>query len=165
MDEWPNPSPADKPDPPQARVLALGQGRALSTLEEAVTLKAGHADTGGAFELLEISLPPYSGARQPHWHARQSEVLYVLEGTLAVTLGETTLTVRRGGCVVVPPGLAHVYWNPTGAGVMLLTIAAPTGREHLYAALAAANAEGALPPGRRRDLAAQHDEFSASTPF
>mgnify|MGYP000974025433 CR=1 FL=1 len=164
MDEWPSPSSTADGDQPQARVLAPGQGGRLAALAEPATLKAGQADTGGAFELMEASLAPYWDAGRRHRHARQSEVVYVLEGTLAVTLGDTTLTVRRGGCVVIPPGLAHVYWNPTGAAVALLVIAAPAGREHLNAALAAASADGALTPGQRLDLAAQHDEFSAPAP-
>lgn len=164
VDESRRPRHSGNPDQPQARILAAGQGRTWSAFDERVTIKADQADTGGAFELLEATLPPYSGAGQPHWHAQQSEVLYVLDGTLAMTLGDETLTVRRGGCVVVPPHLVHVIWNPTGASVTYLTLSAPAGREAFLAAMAAARAAGALNPPQLLVLAAQHDQFAPPAP-
>lgn len=46
-------------------------------------------------------------------HAQpEHEAWYVLEGTLAVRVGDHVHQVSAGGAVIVPGGTAHIFWNP-----------------------------------------------------
>jgi mannose-6-phosphate isomerase-like protein (cupin superfamily) len=47
-----------------------------------------------------------------HVHHEDDEAWYVLEGTLAVRLGEDDVVVPAGGVVIAPRGTRHTYWNP-----------------------------------------------------
>ncbi|WP_297549880.1 cupin domain-containing protein [Amycolatopsis sp.] len=75
------------------------------------TVKATVESTGGAFGLLEASVPPGSGP-PPHVHTRQDEAFYLLDGVLEVTAGEKTTVVRTGDFVYLPRGTAHWFRNP-----------------------------------------------------
>jgi mannose-6-phosphate isomerase-like protein (cupin superfamily) len=47
-----------------------------------------------------------------HRHVDEDEAWYVLEGTLAVRIGDDEIEVPAGGAAIVPAGTAHTYWNP-----------------------------------------------------
>nr|MCU0493336.1 cupin domain-containing protein [Chloroflexaceae bacterium] len=83
------------------------------------------AETGGAFSLVTLTLPPYHPGLPPHVHQRQAEGCYVLGGTLAFTHGDRTITLTHGASVLVPPGVPHTCWNPTAAPAAILLIYAP----------------------------------------
>jgi mannose-6-phosphate isomerase-like protein (cupin superfamily) len=57
----------------------------------------------------EIGIAVLRGDRDdaPHVHRRHHEALYVLEGELALTLGDRRLTAGAGSWVNVAPGVAH----------------------------------------------------------
>ncbi|RAQ98123.1 cupin domain-containing protein [Thermogemmatispora tikiterensis] len=46
-----------------------------------------------------------------HAHETMQEVFYLLEGEGLMTLGEQSLTVREGDCLLVPPLLPHEITN------------------------------------------------------
>jgi mannose-6-phosphate isomerase-like protein (cupin superfamily) len=46
-----------------------------------------------------------------HRHG-DDEAWYVLEGTLAVRIGDEEVEVPAGGAAIVPGGTAHTFWNP-----------------------------------------------------
>jgi hypothetical protein len=46
-----------------------------------------------------------------HEHA-EDEAWYVLEGTLAIRVGDDVHLISAGGAVIVPGGTAHTFWNP-----------------------------------------------------
>lgn len=81
-------------------------------------------ETSGAFALEVLTLPPYGGGPDAHVHA-YGEGLYVLSGTLAMTLGERTVIVRAGSAVYVEPGLLHTCWNPGASSATVLLIQTP----------------------------------------
>jgi quercetin dioxygenase-like cupin family protein len=86
---------------------------------ERVTFVKTAAETGG--ELLELELVwPRSGQRAPaHVHPEMEERYEVLEGTAAFRIGDEERKACAGGVVTVPPGTAHLAWNPTDAPVRL----------------------------------------------
>lgn len=87
------------------------------------TLLSGD-ETGQAFALEVLTLPPYASGPGAHAHAH-GEGHYVLSGTLAATLGERTVIVRAGSAVHVEPDLPHTCWNPGASPVVVLLIQAP----------------------------------------
>ncbi|MCQ8186033.1 cupin domain-containing protein [Parvularcula maris] len=44
----------------------------------------------------EVTLEPGGGTSIPHWHEREDELIYVLEGEVTVTEGEATYTLTAG---------------------------------------------------------------------
>jgi mannose-6-phosphate isomerase-like protein (cupin superfamily) len=95
------------------------------------------AHSNYAATLTELRLEPHYQGPAPHWHARTVKVCYVLEGTIAFTLGEHTLTATQGAPLLVRPRAAHTFWNPTAAPARLLIWASPAGYELFLAHLAA----------------------------
>jgi mannose-6-phosphate isomerase-like protein (cupin superfamily) len=87
------------------------------------TLLSG-SETGGAFALEVLTLPPYSIGPDAHAHPH-GEGHYVLSGTLAATLGERTVIVRAGAAVHVEADAPHTCWNPGASPVVVLLIQAP----------------------------------------
>jgi mannose-6-phosphate isomerase-like protein (cupin superfamily) len=57
-----------------------------------------------------------------HAHRSDDEAWYVLEGTLAFRLGDTTVEAHAGGAVVAPRGTPHTYWNPAAEPARYLLV-------------------------------------------
>src|SRR5262245_37277123 len=53
------------------------------------------AETGGAFFLAEVSVPP-GGGPPPHIHDREDETFYLLQGALTVWVGDQTVYASQG---------------------------------------------------------------------
>lgn len=97
------------------------------------------------FALVQLTLPPYHAGTAPHLHPAFTEGCYVLEGTLAVTIGDQTITLAPGTAVRIPAGVLHSAWNPTAMPTMLLLIYSPGPSAALAAALAHGAAGDQLP--------------------
>lgn len=83
------------------------------------------AETTGELGLVMHLLRPFTPEPASHRHPRHSEVCYVLEGSLAASVGEETLVLHTGEVLLVPIGIGHAYWNPTATLTRLLLIYAP----------------------------------------
>jgi len=83
------------------------------------------------FGINQLELPPGAWSSQRHWHERQDELVYVLEGeaTLVTDEGETTLSA--GMVAGFPAGTenGHHIVNRSGAVVRLLEIGTRTSEE------------------------------------
>ena len=89
--------------------------------------KAASADTALGWTLVEIAVPPYWAGIPWHQHADVTEVLYVLQGILACTLGDITTTASPGSVILIPPQTNHTIWNPTATSTSYLTLSAASG--------------------------------------
>ncbi|MEU1534670.1 cupin domain-containing protein [Streptomyces fagopyri] len=95
---------------------------------------AGAALTNGAFELLadggavsasRLTLATGADGAPPHHHRLSHETFYVLDGTMLFRLGDTLTTVGKGGLVVIPPGLPHVFGAAEGHGADVVVVLSP----------------------------------------
>jgi mannose-6-phosphate isomerase-like protein (cupin superfamily) len=101
--------------------------------------------------------PGYPGP-PPHVHERLHDVFYVLEGTLAMRLGDERLEAPPGTFVCVPPGTVHTFSNPGAARVRFLNFNTPGGWERYMRDLAAAAAGGRqLSSAEIGEIASRHD--------
>ena len=82
----------------------------------------------GGLALIEYTVPPYFLGPARHQHPQMTMAWYVLDGMLAFTLDECTITAPRGTCVLIPPGTFLTFFNPTVAPATLLLWCAPGGR-------------------------------------
>ena len=105
--------------------------------------------TSGTHAVLEFTLngqlsPP------PHIHRQHEEVIYVLEGEMALPVGDQTIRLGPGAAFVTPIGLAHTFSNG-GEGVLrfLLTISPASHLGYFKEAAGVIRAAQAGPTHRR----------------
>ena len=80
--------------------------------------KATAETTNGRYDLaVTITLPQVG---PPEHTQQQEELLYILEGTYRVKLGEHLFTASAGTSVRIPGGVSHA-WRSLTAGRMLVT--------------------------------------------
>jgi len=116
---------------PVKHVLA-GTGPAYCGPGDRITYLITGAETGGAFFMAEVSVVP-GGGPPPHVHSREDESFYLLQGTLAVQVGEKALNVSTGDFVQMPRGVVHSFKNAGEETARLLMVATPAGLENYFA--------------------------------
>lgn len=117
-------------------VRGAGEGAVVAMGGTTITYKVTAADTNGAWSLIEYNLPPYYQGTPTHWHAQTLEALYIVQGTLALTLDDHTIMANRGASILVRPGVQHTFFNPTATPVTLLAWFCPGGCEQYFQDLA-----------------------------
>jgi mannose-6-phosphate isomerase-like protein (cupin superfamily) len=142
-----------------------GTDTPIDLLGVTINVKLTSADTSGAFALVDHVAPPHGEGIRTHWHARTTEWVYVIDGLLACTLGDHTVTATPGTTIVVPPTVVHTLWNPTAAPVRFLSLFAPGGCEGYFAELAALVAINKAPIVDVMALAARHDTLLPDHPI
>jgi quercetin dioxygenase-like cupin family protein len=109
-----------------------GEGKAVWVAGDTYTIKATRELTGGAYGLIEASIPPGSGP-PPHTHTREDEAFYLLSGVLEITAGEQEILARTGDFVYLPRGTVHSFTNPAVDPARALILASPGGFEKFFA--------------------------------
>ncbi|MGI5254327.1 cupin domain-containing protein [Actinacidiphila glaucinigra] len=128
---------------------------------------AGASLTDGAFELLadggavsasRLTLATGADGAPPHHHKLSHELFYVLGGTMLFRLGDALSAVGKGGLVVIPPGLPHVFGAAEDEVADVLVVLSPGIERFGYferlAAISRGEAEFAslLPEQQRYDV-------------
>jgi mannose-6-phosphate isomerase-like protein (cupin superfamily) len=85
-----------------------------------IQYRATREATGGAFDLTEYTVQPYFAGLPVQQYDWASAACYVLSGLLAFTLGTRTITAAPGACIVIPPGTAYTFFNPTASPATFL---------------------------------------------
>jgi cupin domain len=68
-----------------------------------------------------------------HLHREEDEAWYVLEGELAVRLGDRVVRAGPGAAVWSRPNVVHTFWNPSPEPTRYLLIMGPKTRAFLRA--------------------------------
>lgn len=102
-------------------------------------------ETLGGIGLIECTAPPSFPGPPLHIHERTWDAYYVLEGRLAVHLGNEQFELEPGDVAAVPPGIAHGFSNALDAPTRFLDVYAPGGFEH-YLREVAVTTVGDVPP-------------------
>ncbi len=119
----------------QTIFVAPGAGESLSVMGDLITFKLRANETGGAFTLFEGLVAP-GGAEPIHFHYREDETFYVLEGTVLFLIGEEWRDAPAGSVIHVPRGTVHGFHNGSGAPARLLVLNMPGGlHEELFVAM------------------------------
>jgi mannose-6-phosphate isomerase-like protein (cupin superfamily) len=69
------------------------------------------ADTGGVYSCVECAVAPRRMGPAPHAHQDLDELMYVLEGTASVLMGEEVLEVPATGWHLRPRRIKHTFFN------------------------------------------------------
>ncbi len=112
-------------------------------------------DTGGAFFMAEMTVPP-GGGPPPHIHSREDESFRVLEGSLTVNVGGDTLVASAGDFAFLPRGTAHSFKNNGTTIVKALVLTTPAGLEDYFAEVfEPAEDRKAVPPPPGKEMIAR----------
>lgn len=67
--------------------------------------------TNGQFCCHEITIPPKFAGPPPHSHRDLDEIMFVIEGTVSVMVGDNVTDVHAGDYHLRPHGIVHTFWN------------------------------------------------------
>lgn len=79
----------------------------------AMRTRVRSTQTNRQYSCVEFLIAPKQMGPPPHLHQALDEIMFVLEGTVTVLVGETVYTVQAGGWHLRPRGLVHTFWNAT----------------------------------------------------
>ena len=103
------------------------------------------SDTGGAFALLEHTIPPRGLAAPVHTHANEDEYSYVLSGRMGAMIGDEVVEAGPGELVKKPRGIPHAFWSAGDEETRLLELIAPAAFAEYFADLAPILSAGGPP--------------------
>lgn len=90
------------------------------------------ADTGGRLAVVEHILAPRSLAAPMHYHTREDEFSFVLEGTVGAVLGGIEVEAVAGELLFKPRGQWHTFWNAGDTTARILEPISPAGLDDLF---------------------------------
>lgn len=87
-------------------------------------LKTRH-ETGGVFDLFELTIPPLIHVPTPHIHRQYDETIFGLNGHMTWTLDDKPTPVNRGSVLFIPRGVPHFYENRHHTPARVLCLQTP----------------------------------------
>ena len=109
-----------------------GGGKAYSLVGDRYVILAGGEATGGAYTLIEATVPA-GGGPSLHYHTREEEAFYLLEGEITFTVGDEEIVARPGTFVQVPRETRHAFKNRTSQTARMLIHCSPAGFDKFLA--------------------------------
>ena len=106
--------------------LLRNEGQSLQSLGAWVTVKATSEQTGGAFNLFEVSYPP-DYVTPLHIHYAEDVVVYILDGALTFFWGDEKKEASVGSYFFQPRGTPHGFRVEGSAPVRILYMTFPAG--------------------------------------
>ncbi len=131
-----------------------GEGQIL--VMSGLKLKVGTAQTGGAFEVIELA---GTGSPLLHVHQNHDECFYIIGGTYTFTIGAEEVKASADSVVFVPKGTPHAFKHTEGARALLFVI--PANLEGFFRELGEGLAAGQSEAKLRAELAGKYDSWPA----
>jgi len=75
--------------------------------------------------MFEMVVPPNARVPAPHYHRQVDEVVYVLDGTLTMSLDGQKRELRKGDSLFVPRGSVHGFENVQSEVARSLAVLSP----------------------------------------
>ncbi|MEU5313816.1 cupin domain-containing protein [Streptomyces sp. NPDC021562] len=145
------------------RVIGPGAGPRAVVGGTAVSFLVTGDDTAGRFGLTEHRIPPRAPGAPLHFHSELTEMFYVAEGDVLLTLGTDRRVAAPGTFMLVPPGTTHAFGNPgTDPATLLVMFTPDGGREKYFRELGELLDSSPGPtPQMLEELARRFDQFPA----
>ena len=112
-----------------------GAGKTYSAVGDKYVMLATGEQTGGAYCLADATVPP-GGGPPLHYHTREEEAFYVLEGEVTFTVADRTVVGTPGTFVQIPRGTPHSFKNRSAVPARMLIQCSPAGFEKFMAEFA-----------------------------
>ena len=107
-------------------------GQNLSVVGDTYRILITGKETGGAFAVIDMLIPP-NGGPGPHAHAGFQESFYVIDGEIEVKSEGASYTAKKGSFVSIPKGgMVHCFKNKTDQVAHLLCVVVPSGLEAFF---------------------------------
>src|SRR3954452_25035199 len=106
------------------------QGRTVAVVGDVYRFLATGDETNGKYALWEAVVPP-GGGPPLHVHSREEEGFYVLEGEIALQVGDQRLVAGPGMFISMPVGTPHSFKNESARHARMLISVAPAGLEQM----------------------------------
>ena len=107
----------------------------MSAVGDVYRVLATGEQTGGSYALMEAVVYP-GGGPPMHWHTREEELFYVLEGEITFTVGDKTVVAKPGTFLQAPRNLKHRFQNTGTVRARMLIQTIPAGFEQFMAKFA-----------------------------
>jgi mannose-6-phosphate isomerase-like protein (cupin superfamily) len=119
-------------------MLGPGEGEFLGPVDGGRDrLLVGREWTDGRVSLVEHLLPPRLLAAPLHFHTREDEISYVLEGRVGALLGHEEFVAEAGSVIYKPRREWHTFWNAGDVPARVLEVISPSGMDEAFRELAA----------------------------
>ena len=118
----------------EALVYEPEDGETLILRGTKVRVLCTAADSVGASTFEFIAAPGWDTGS--HFHSKVEEQFYVIDGEMALRVGDRTIVGRPGTFVTVPTGVAHAFANRSDTPARMLVVVTPPGHERYFAELA-----------------------------
>lgn len=143
-------------DTPSPLFRPAGAGTRRNVLGMSHVDKVSPDETGGAFLLIEVTVPPGHGAPM-HRHHIDAECFYILDGELSFAGPSGRFTARTGDTCFLQATAMHAFRNEGAVPARALVITAP-GRdaERFFGEIDAAMGEGMPEFEVVSEIAARH---------
>lgn len=119
-------------NPAKILVTQAAAGQAISAVGDNYRFLATGAETSGAYALCEALIFP-KGGPPPHWHDREEESFYILDGEIIFTVEGKEVVATPGTFLQVPRGVVHTFRNATERKARMLVQTSPAGFEAFMA--------------------------------
>ncbi len=103
--------------PGEGRRYHLGKGDRIEVL-----FKTDGAEVDDGYTVTEWWMEPRAPGLDPHVHDVNDELIFVLDGTASILLGEDWKPYEKGSFVTIPAGTSHGFRNETEQRMGLLNI-------------------------------------------
>ena len=122
--------------PPLHPILTdAGAGPTFTMLGTTMRLIATGAGTGGRYTVIQHVTPPGWGPPR-HIHSCEDEILYILDGSYELHVGNERRTVSTGASAILPRNIPHGFRNVTSSPSRLVFVITPGGLEEYFLAVA-----------------------------
>ncbi|WKD49673.1 cupin domain-containing protein [Microbulbifer spongiae] len=113
--------------PGQAILVEPESGRSYDMGRIAATFKADGEETADQFSVSEWWIEPNTAGFGAHSHETETELFYVLDGTMSFLVGEQWQDAQKGAVIFIPPGIQHDFENrgDQRAGVLNIFLGGP----------------------------------------
>jgi glyoxylate utilization-related uncharacterized protein len=149
---------------PSAIVLEPGGGVIHEIMGPTVTFKTVGSQSDDQFVVMEATEQPGSGS-PTQWHKATTVIIYVLEGTPTMQVGDETTQLGPGGYVYLPPRTTYAISNRSAAPAKTLWIVSPAGIERYIAEVMTLIAnEPSWPPADMSKLIALREKYDFFDP-
>ena len=119
--------------------------RAYIFLGVAMEIHLSGAQTGGEFSMIGATMPP-GGDGGLHVHKREDESIYLLDGSLDVTIGEETFTLKAGQSYFAPRNIPHRVMNSSDVPARAVLIHTPGTFDEFISKAGVPVGQDSLPP-------------------
>ena len=129
-----NPTNAET-NPPASLLGSLlvraNEGRSLFRGAHSIAILLDGKQTGEKFTALLVTSPP-GGGPGPHYHDREDEWFYIVEGRVSFFMNGIWADLSPGDCVYSPRGSVHGFKNNTDQPIRVFINFTPAGIEGLF---------------------------------